>query len=248
MDILVQLFCHRVSETDNEYTKMRKQIRQQEYNFCFVRNIHHPFVKKMHIFLENPDDMHYYILLAGPAHEKIQFIPFGSQPHYKDFIEYAQTNISTDRLICIMNGDILLDPSLPAELIETYVQGLSMFGLTRHEFTNEQHTVCDLDTCNLIHNYWGSADAFIMRTPISQSIALDQINFKQNLFGAENVFQKHLKEAGYSIKNPCYQIRIFHVHQHRAYFHDYATIGNHLDFNEPPSYLPRKEESSEQHL
>jgi hypothetical protein len=237
MELIVQLFCHRISEQDNEYTKIRKHIRQQEYNFCFVRNIHQPFVKKIHIFLEFPDDINYYIDLAGSHASKLEFIPFGSQPHYSDFIKYVKENISDDTIVCIMNGDILLDSNLPMSLIDKHVQGLSMFGLTRHEFTDENHVTCNLETCNLIHNYWGSADAFIMRTPLSKSISLDKIDFKQNLFGAENIFQKYLKEAGYLIKNPCYQIRLFHVHQHRAYFHEYATIGNHHDFNEPPSYI-----------
>jgi hypothetical protein len=237
MELLVQLFCHRISPQDNEFTQLRKQIRQQEYNFCFLRNLNHPFVSKIHIFLENPDDMHYYLRLADQSASKLHFIPFGSQPHYKDFIEYAQKNIPDNTLICIQNGDILLDNSLPLALIQDHVQGMTMFGLTRHEFTDEEHSTCNLETCNLIHNYWGSADTFILRTPLSKEIALDNINFKQNLFGAENVFQKYLQQAGYTIRNPCYQIRIFHVHQHRAYFHTYETIGNHLDFNEPPSYL-----------
>jgi hypothetical protein len=237
MELLVQLFCHRISPKDNDYIKVRKQIRQQEYNFCFIRNLHHPHIAKMHIFLENPDDMHYYVQLAGPLATKLMFIPFGSQPHYKDFIQYAQEKIPENTLICIQNGDILLDPALPFSLIDETVRDMTMFGLTRHEFTDEEHTTCNLDTCNLIHNYWGSADTFLMRTPLSPSISLKDIDFKQNLFGAENVFQKYLKQAGYTIRNPCYQIRIFHVHQHRAYFHEYETIGNHLDFNEPPSYL-----------
>jgi hypothetical protein len=237
MELIVQLFRHKYNERDNEYTKQRKIFRQLEYDFCFQTNVRNPLVNKMHIFVENTDDINEFIRLAENNTHKLTFIHFGKQPHYKDFIEYIQTSIPDNRVACIMNGDLFIDPQLKYSYIEKYIQGTTMFGLTRHELTDEKHSVCNIDTCNLIHNYWGSADVFLMRTPIVKTIPLEKINFKQNVFGAENIFQKTLKEAGYTILNPCHQIRTFHVHRHRAYFQEYETIGNHLDFNEPPSYL-----------
>jgi len=237
MELILQLFRHTLKETDHGLLKQLKTIRQMEYDFCFRHNVALPFIQKLHIFLENPQDRQTFVDLAGGLSQKLQFIDFGTQPTYRDFIEYAQQSIPDDTLIAILNGDMIFDSKLDLSLLQRHVTGTKMFGLTRHELTDEHHSQCTIDTCNLIHNYWGSADVFILKTPILRTIHLETIQFKQNLFGAENIFQKTLQEAGYSIKNPCYQVRTFHVHRNRNYFHDYATIGNHLDFNEPPSYL-----------
>ena len=78
---------------------------------------------------------------------------------------------------------------------------------------------------------------FIIRTPVSKDIELDAIAFKQNIFGAEAIFQRTFKNAGYTFKNPCYQIRGYHVHADRTYFENYPCIGTDRDFSEAPTVL-----------
>jgi hypothetical protein len=78
---------------------------------------------------------------------------------------------------------------------------------------------------------------FITKTPIANNVNLDEINFKQNTYGAEAIFQRAFKRAGYSFKNPCFQIRGYHVHAQKVYFEDYNCIGTDRDFSDPPSLL-----------
>lgn len=237
MELVIQIFCYKLHDTDTSEILYKKNIRQTEFDICLSRNAMLPFIKKLHLFLEYPEDQSYYENILGDFKEKCIFIPFGKQPHYKDILSYVNEKIPENTITCIMNSDILLDPSMPISLIEKYVKGPSMFGITRHEYTNPEHTPCNIDTCNLIYNYWGSHDAFILRTPLLQTIEYTSIDFKQNIFGAEAIFQKALKNAGYTMKNPCFQIKLFHLHRGKIYFEQYDTIGNHNDFMEAPSML-----------
>ena len=237
MELVIQVFCYKLHDTDSSETLYKKNIRQTEFDICLSRNSMLPFITKLHLFLEYPEDQEYYESILRDFKEKCVFIPFGRQPHYKDILSYVNEKIPVNTITCIMNSDILLDPSMPISLIQKYVKGSSMFGITRHEYTNAEHRPCNIDTCNLIYNYWGSHDAFILQTPLLPDIDYSSIDFKQNVFGAEAIFQKALKKAGYTMKNPCFQIKLFHLHRNRFYFEQYDTIGNHHDFMEAPSIL-----------
>ena len=239
MDLLIQLFRYRpVKEHvwSPPQTDPAKQHRESEFVKCFQHNLALPYVNTVHVFLEYPDDMTYFMNAAGHNLSKCKFIPFGRQPHYKDFLEYAKT-LPDNTIFCIMNSDILLDDKNDFSLIEKYVNGANGFGLTRHEYTTPNHEVCNMQTCIYLHDYSGSHDMFMLKTPLLSSIDMNAIDFKQNTGGAEAIFQKTLKNAGYTLKNPCYQIRGFHVHFPLNYFEQYQTIGTHHDYCEPPSIL-----------
>jgi len=238
MELVIQLFTYNYS-SDNEIIALKKQRRQYEFDLCFLQNIALPFVNKAHIFLANPSDEEYFsnIVSDESLRNKCVFIPFGRQPYYKDFVEYIQNKLENDKIVCIMNSDILLDHTMDFSLINNNLHVNQMFGITRHEYTTEYHEVCNQDTCYILHNYSGSHDMFIIRTPISKDIELDAIAFKQNIYGAEAIFQRTFKNAGYTFKNPCYQIRGYHVHANKAYFEDYPCIGTDRDFSEHPTIL-----------
>ena len=237
MELVIQLFTYNYNQDNDEITNLRKKQRRSEFDFCFLRNLSLPFVNKVHIFLTKISDQLYFTNLAGDFLYKCVFVPFGSQPHYKDFVEYIQNNFEDDKIVCIMNSDILLDHTMDFSLIQDNLVVNQMFGITRHEYTTEYHEVCNRDTCLILHEYSGSHDIFIVRTPIFKNIDLNAIDYKQNIFGAEAIFQRTFKNAGYIFKNPCYQIRGYHVHIDRVYFENYPCIGTDRDFSEPPSVL-----------
>jgi FkbM family methyltransferase len=237
MDIIIQLFLYDRNSNDDSYIKYKKDVRESEYKKCFIENISRDYVNNVHVFLVNPNDEPHFKSMAGNYAYKCKFIHFGKQPNYKDFIEYIQTKLDDNRIVCIMNSDILLDKHMQFHLIKQYVNGLNMFGITRHNYTNETHNICNIHTCLLVHQYQGSHDMFLMHTPISKNIKLEDIDFKQNVYGAEAIFQKTLKNAGYSFKNPAFQIRGYHIHDNFVYFENYPTIGTDADFSQPPSIL-----------
>ena len=80
----------------------------------------------------------------------------------------------------------------------------NIFALTRYDH--------DL-SCYFIDNNWGvTHDAFIFKSPLNKNI-LNNINHVQNVWGSENSVINSLIDFGnYKIYNPCYQIKIVHLH------------------------------------
>jgi hypothetical protein len=229
MDILIQLFKYRSRSPEKEH-------REREFVRCFQHNLSLPYVNKVHVFLENPADYSHFSAAAGGHVSKCVFIPFGRQPHYKDFLEYAKS-LPDNTVFCVMNTDILLDEKNDFSLITKYVDGANCFALTRHEYTTPEHEVCNMQTCIYLQDYSGSHDMFILKTPLLPTIDMTAIDYRQNTGGGENILMRTLKNAGYSLKNPCYQIRGFHVHSPQYYFEGYNVIGNHHVHAEYPCIL-----------
>jgi len=230
MDIVIQMYRYK----DTEINPLKLQ-RQNEIDFCFKENASRDFVNKAHIILSDPSDQEYFSRIVDNP-DKLVFYNNGLQPTYKDICEYVKNNIPDNTIVCIMNSDIYLDPNMPFELIDKGITGKNMFGLTRHEYSGKTHEICNTHTCKLIYEYGGSADSFIIRTPIID-VNLENINFKQNVYGAEAILQKNFHQVGYSILNPCFQIKTFHVHKNKVYFEQYECIGTQWDFMKNPSYI-----------
>lgn len=230
MDIVIQMYRYNDIETNS-----LKSQRQNEINFCFKENTSRAFVNKVHVILSNHIDEEYFKSIVDSP-EKLIFYNNGHQPTYAEIYKYIINTIPNDTIVCVMNSDIYLDPDIPIDLISNNVVGLNMFGLTRHEYSGKTHEICNTNTCHLIYNYMGSADAFITRTPII-GVNLEKIDFKQNIYGAEAILQKNFSQVGYNILNPAFQVKIFHVHKDSVYFEQYKCIGNHHDFMKNPSYI-----------
>lgn len=64
---------------------------------------------------------------------------------------------------------------------------------------------------------WGSADAFVFRAPVPESVVREMKSFPTNYWGAENRAAAALKRAGYGpFLNPCTVLRLGHVHCSRV--------------------------------
>ena len=225
MELIIQLFQYSYNENEDNYMIHCKNTRQSEYNNCLLKNLEHKYVNKIHIFVQNRDDEEYFKNIVGSYIDKCKFILFQrGQPHYKDLIQYAYT-LPDNTVISIMNGDIFFDEEIEFDVIDKYVHKNQMFALSRHEYTTENHTICKKDTCPFIWKWiGGSADTFIMRTPIMNNINLDTIDHKQNIGGAEGVFLKNLNIAGYYIWNASIQIRTIHLHRIRSSLESYPDM------------------------
>jgi hypothetical protein len=228
MELLQQLFCYKINESDSDSIILCKRQRQQEHDDCFKHNVSLPFISRHHIFLEDGADKEHYSLLAGKYIDKCVFILLGRQAHYKDYFIYIKDSIIDNTMICIMNGDLFIDGKLPIALIDKHLRGNIMFGISRHEFTDSEHTVCNAKTCELVHAYCASFDTFCVRTPLLKDIKIDMLDHRQNLYGAENITQYVLHNAGYISLNPCFDFRTFHNHKDSVYFENYSRIDNHI--------------------
>ena len=224
MNVVIQLFLYKINVNDSPINATLKQQRQDEFDLCFLSNIQHPAIKTLYVLCETQEAIIYYKAISNMINKTIHFILFGHQPTYKELLEFASQNIPNDEVVCIMNSDIYFHTSLEFSFIDKHLQKNMIFGLTRHEHTDGNHTICNSETCALVYLHRGSHDTFIFRTPIPFAIDLSAINNLQNLFGSENIFLHEWNKAKCKVLNPCHQIKTIHLHKNRVYFENYPRI------------------------
>jgi hypothetical protein len=223
MDVILQLFTYDLQNCSNEIERQRKALRQHELNMCLLRNSSNPYIKSIHIFVDTQNTKEFYSDIVEPYINKVIFVEHGRQPTYSDILLYITKTFDDGKTVCIMNSDMFFNSPNDNVLIEKIVRPNRLISLTRHEFTNENHTICNEDTCPFtVHG--GSSDVFIFQTPVPKNFNYDFVNHKQNLFGAEGVFHKAWKNCGYEICNPCDSIITIHLHMGRIHFEKYGQV------------------------
>ena len=131
-----------------------------------------------------------------------------------------------------MNSDIFMG-STTIDFIRSEIDTHTMISLTRHEFTDDLHGVCNVDTCHLIYKYHGSHDAFIFTTPVPSIYPYQSVDIPQNIGGSEAIFMKSWVDSGKTLKNLCFDIPIFHMHRYR--FTNYNVLSTHELCNVRPT-------------
>lgn len=194
------------------YTK-----RNEEYNNALINNLKCEYIEKIHLFIEDEysEKILDNIINQENIKNKVIKIIFNKQPLYSDFFQYANNNL-IDKIIMISNSDIYLN-NCDNGLIKDYIENKNnVFCLTRFE-----------DEINkpLIDSYGGSHDSFIFKSPINKNI-IENSNFKQNVWGSENLIIWLFYKNSYKLLNPCHQIKIIHLHKTELRENDRTRINN----------------------
>lgn len=227
MDLVIQLYLYNAESEQHPYQKQAKELRQVEIDECFLRNIHHPLIQRVHILCESQAAYIYFQRIASAyKNMKCIFILHGKQPTYAEMLNYVKAAIPSNRIVCIQNSDIYIDHSVSREFLESTMTYNTVVALTRHEHTDDLHSVCDVTTCPLIWDYMGSHDTFLFKTPIPETFSVETLHYPQNVYGGETLFMKAWKDSGKTLFNPSFDIRIFHRHRHRVTFGSYPTIAD----------------------
>lgn len=223
MNLVIQLFLYNLENCKSEYERKRKEIRIEEYSIVLLKNCQDKHIKRIFVLCESKEAMSYYSHITREYESKLVFVLLGHQPTYKEIVEYINYSIPSNEIVCIMNADIFFNSEKDHILIQKYLQKDYLFALTRHEITDEGHTIHGEESCPFtVHG--GSCDTFIFYTPISPRFEPSRVDFRQNLFGAEAVFIKAWLDAGYQMWNPCDEIITLHLHRDRIHFEKYDTI------------------------
>jgi len=178
--------------------------RNNEYNITLIKNLESQFIKKIHLFIE---DEYSLSILDSIINKNIDYnnkiikIMHNKQPMYSDFFKYSFDNLK-EEIVMISNSDIYLDDCDNNILNKYILEKNNVFCLTRHE--NENYKP-------LIDNYIGSHDAFIFKSPLNNDIYI-RSTFTQNNWGSENLIISLIGNNGYTLLNPCIQIKIIHNH------------------------------------
>lgn len=223
MNVVIQLFLYDLSTCKSEYEESRKRLRIWEYSTVLMKNCQDTQIQRIHVLCESEEALKYYRDLTYEYCEKMTFVLVGHQPTYKEIVQYVKQTIPPNEIVCIMNADMFFNSAKDHTLIQKHLKQNHLFALTRHEITNEGHTIHGEESCPFtVHG--GSCDTFVFRTPLSENLDLSKMDFRQNLFGAEGVFMKIWVDAGYTLLNPCDHIITLHLHRDRVHFEQYKTI------------------------
>ena len=184
--------------------------RNQELEESLRKNLYSPLVSGIHLFVDDARTLEKVRCMISEAGDgvgnKITVIGVQKQPKYSDLFLYACQSLQ-GKVVMITNSDIYL-----AECDLGVLSGISdnIFALTRyeHDFSSPLIEVMKQER-------WGSHDAFLFQSPLKKLSLKDfipKIGHYQNRWGSEDIVIQVLLEYGYQIYNPCYEIKIVHLH------------------------------------
>ena len=168
--------------------------RKSEILTALKANLANPILEKIVLLYESAGAIRDGELpTLDKVSDKLEIVPFSSQPLYSDFFEYANTKLVGKKCI-IANTDIEIAFNFDFEVAQIYT-------LTRYEADG---------TKPQIDRYTRSHDCFIFTSPLN--FDLGKIRIHQNKWGSESVMIATLIEAGYRLSNPCLSLKIIHHH------------------------------------
>jgi hypothetical protein len=223
MNCVLQLFLYDFTTCKSQFELYQKQVRLQEHSICLLRNCCDPSIQSLHIFVDTQQAKDFYSEITNPYGQKAKYIVHGKQPTYKDLLDYVIQKFVDGDIVCIMNSDIIFNSQKDHKLIQKIAKPKRLISLTRHEYTDEDHTICTPETCGFVGN-GGSSDVFIFTMPIDERFNTELVNHKQNMFSAEAVFHKAWTTCGYELVNPCDDIITIHIHKDRVHFQAYEHL------------------------
>jgi hypothetical protein len=182
--------------------QQKDDIRNKELEESLYHNIKSPVIEKIHLFVDDEQALQSVNnIISLTTTDKINIISVGAKPLYSDLFAYAQNNLS-EKICMVSNSDIFIYEYDINILNKIYRESNICFSLTRYE--------SDL-TSSKIDNFMGSHDCFIFKSPIN-NLDLNKIAHVQHYWGSENIVIHELEKIGIKFYNPCYQIKIVHLH------------------------------------
>jgi hypothetical protein len=176
--------------------------RNVELQTALLKNVASESVEKIHLFVDNEDAVQLLGNITNNS-DKICIISIGKQPMYYDFFNYILTHLP-NHICMITNADIYLHTTND-DLINRLVTERYVYALTRYE-EDMSHTLID----NLFESY----DCYIFNSAFLHESILDKnLQYYQNSLGIETRVVTSFFNNGFKPLNPCYQLKIVHLHK-----------------------------------
>jgi hypothetical protein len=208
--------------------------RQDEYHTAIRYTLSHPSIFRLHLLYNRTRDwkrLKHVLFLNTWQEQKLHPVFWGRMMTYGDAFGYANNNLP-GKYVMIMNSDVY--PTIQSIKTQDSVGGWA--SLSPAHFGRNNKTVFMLSryspACVGDHSVnlnprkprpcrtlaqMGSADAFIFRSPVPETVVKEMKNFPTNFWGAENRAAAALKRAGYGpFLNPCEVLPIQHNHCSRV--------------------------------
>ena len=216
------------------YYKPDDKNRLHEINMCLFHNLKNSSINKV-ILLTIYD---YQDIPYKQYHNKIQLINKDS-PTFYEMLEIINNNTLDNDINIFCNSDIIIDEK-SILLCNIYLKDNDCFALTRYDLKNNinEHTLFN----NMLYNSIAiknsnSQDVWILKGTIKN--IENKFNYLFGSFYCDNRFVYDIKEAGYNIINPSFDIITFHYHLiRREYIRNSVYLENKIEFIERSRILP----------
>jgi hypothetical protein len=169
--------------------------RLRELQASLKKNSDNSSINTITVFNEEGD-------LSSFKSSKLQIISIEQRPTYQDFINHINTNSNTDDIHIISNTDIYFDKNI--EVLKHINLKDTCLALSRWDTADTIKSI--------LYNHNDSQDVWIFKGPIKQQL---KANFPLGVPRCDNKLLFELQEAGYSVLNPAFSIKSFHVHKER---------------------------------
>jgi hypothetical protein len=208
-----------ISNTNNH----NDSDRNNEIFNALIKNIENTSVKTIHLFLDDENAYNKIQTLSDNIFfDKINICGIKPKAKHSDYFNYTVTNLKHE--ICmITNSDIYIH-EINENLLLNIKNDKIAYALSRYEW--------DM-TSPQINNYLGSHDAYIFN-PSYINNSCELIDYHPNIPGIETHIIKFFIENNYKVYNPCYQIKIIHLHMSnvRNYYDNWIGLHKNGDINE----------------
>jgi len=212
-----------------EYFNSSNHMRNGEYLYCLHQNLGNEYIENVYLFMEEDAELNF----ESP---KIKKVINKERPTYKNLFDFCNENLK-DQICIVANADIIFDDTL------RYFNGIDMdktfYALTRWEISTGNGKDWEIEP----YDNAASQDSWIFKTPISSS---DKMNYTMGKPGCDNKITYHMRELGYTCRNPGKKVVTIHFHptNWRTYHpNDDRVPGPYLlispvdNFNGEPHYI-----------
>jgi hypothetical protein len=178
-----------------EYFQSKNHIRNGEYLYCLHENIGIDEIDNIYIFVEEGSDLNF----ESP---KIKKIVTKERPTYQSLFEYCNEHMKEE--ICIVsNADIIFDDTL--RFFNSVNMDKQFYGLSRWETSTRDGKNWEIEP----YDNSASQDCWVFRTPVATS---DKMNYTMGKPGCDNKIFYHMRELGYTCRNPGKKVITIHFH------------------------------------
>jgi len=176
-----------------EYFNSHNHMRNGEYLYCLHQNLANDLIDNVYLFMEDDSELNF----DSP---KIHRIVRKDRPTYKDLFDFCNDNLK-DQICVVANADIIFDDTL------RFFKSLDMikqfYALSRWEISTGKNWEIEP------YENPASQDSWIFKAPIAVS---EKMNYTMGKPGCDNKITYHMRELGYTCRNPGKKVVTIHFH------------------------------------
>jgi hypothetical protein len=178
-----------------EYFNSHNHMRNGEYLYCLHQNLANDLIDNVYLFMEDDSELNF----DSP---KIHRIVRKDRPTYKDLFDFCNDNLK-DQICVIANADIIFDDTL--RHFKSINMDKTFYALSRWEISTGDGKNWEIEP----YENPASQDSWIFKAPIAVS---EKMNYTMGKPGCDNKITYHMRELGYTCRNPGKKVVTIHFH------------------------------------